>query len=202
MITIAETKRKESDLQLVEDIQSGIPSKVRLAQEVLYKEYHPIFLNQMMRNVKLTKDAEDLAIQALTKAFTQVDKYNPKYAFSTWIQSIAKNLLIDFKRKSRLEVQSIHGMQSRDNDDDYKFEIQDEGSSPLEIVIREESHCELGHKLECISEDAAQILTLRFFEELKYEEISKRLDMPLGTVKARLHRAKEELREQYELATK
>lgn len=202
MITIAETKRKESDLQLVKDIQSGTPSKVRAAQKALYKEYHPIFLNQMLRNVKSTKDAEDLAIQALTKALTQVDKYNPTYAFSTWIQSIAKNLLIDFKRKARIEVQSIEELQTRHNDDDYEFEIQDNGFSSLEIVIREESHSELGYKLDLISEESSQILTLRFFEELKYEEIAKRLDMPLGTVKARLHRAKEELREQYELITR
>jgi RNA polymerase sigma-70 factor (ECF subfamily) len=198
MTVIAETKRKESDLQLVKDVQSGIPSRVRIAQETFYKEYHPILLNQMLRNVKSTKDAEDLAIQALTKALTQVEKYKPEYAFSTWIQSIAKNLLIDFKRKSRLEVKSIEELRNRTNEDDYEFEIQDEELSALEIVIRKESHSELNHKLNLISENAHKLLILRFFEELKYEEISEQLDMPIGTIKARLHRAKEELKLAYQ----
>lgn len=201
MIVIAETKRKAGDLELVEDILSGIPSRVRLAQEKLYKAYHPIFLNQMLRFVKDPKDAEDLAIEALAKALTQVDKYKPQYAFSTWIQSIAKYLLIDFKRKGRLEIQSIEEMKSRGRDeDDYEFEIQDDGFTALETVVREENHLELGCKLDLISEDASQILMLRFFEELSYNEISDRLNLPIGTVKAKLHRAKEELRLQYEEA--
>lgn len=202
MTTIAQptkTKRKSADLALVEDIKSNIPSRMRAAQTELFEAYHPVFLNQMLRNVKCGKDAEDLALQALSKALTQIDKYNPKFAFSTWLQGIARNLLIDFKRKGKLEVQSIEEMQHRStNDDDYEFEIQDDGHDALELVIREERHCELGHKLDEISEDSSQILILRFFEELSYNEISERLDMPIGTVKARLFRAKEELKLAYQ----
>lgn len=193
-----ETKRKDADLALVKDIQSNIPSRMRAAQTELYRLYHPVFLNQMLRNVKCPNDAEDLAIQALAKALTQVDKYNPTFAFSTWLQGIARNLLIDFKRKGKLEVQSIEEMQHKStNDDDYEFEIPDDGIDALEVVIREERHCELGHKLAEISEDSSQILVLRYFEELSYNEICDRLDLPMGTVKARIFRAKEELEQAY-----
>jgi RNA polymerase sigma-70 factor (ECF subfamily) len=189
--------RKGNDLELVKDIQSGIPSKVRAAQERIYKEYHPIFFTQMMRNVKCRKEAEDLTIQILTKALVQIEKFNQSYAFSTWIQSIAINLLIDFKRKNTILTQSIGEIRKTTDGNYMEMDVEDLTSNPLDNFIQQENHIELNVKLNNISEDSQTLLSLRYFEELSYNEIADKLQMPIGTVKAKLHRAKEELKQQY-----
>lgn len=197
MTLIAEPKRKSRDLQLVEDIKSGIPSKVRLAQEQIYKEYHPIFLSQMLRNTRCEKDAEDLAIQALAKALVQIHKFNVQFALSTWMQTIARNLLIDFKRKKTLNAKSIQELSLKTSSSDIEFEIQDDNPLPIEILYQEEQRNQLNEKLDNISIEASHILSLRYFEELTYNEISEKLQMPIGTVKAKIYRAKEELQKEF-----
>lgn len=199
MTLIIEPKRKSKDLQLVEDLKSGIPSKVRLAQNKIYQEYYPIFLSQMLRNTRCMKDAEDLTIQALTKSLLQINKFNAEFALSTWMQTIARNLLIDFKRKKKqVYIHSIQDLNVTTNSsDEIEFQFKDNNPLPIDVLYQKEQCEELNEKLKNISPDASHILSLRYLEELSYQEISHQLQMPLGTVKAKIHRAKEELQQQF-----
>lgn len=193
-----ETKRKERDIELVNNILSGKPSKAKPAQDELYKAYFGVFLNYMQRNVQNQEDAEDLAITALTKALTQLDKYNQEFAFSTWLQKIAKNLLIDFKRKVILNVQSFESIALMYQEyDSVLFEVASKDDSPVEYIIRKEKYIHVNNQMSKLNKEYLQLLKLRYFQELSYEEISNKLDIPLGTVKAKIFRAKKELEQKF-----
>ena len=152
--------------------------------------YHMVY--KMVRN---ENDAEDLTIEAFAKAFKNLKKFNPNYTFSTWLFRIATNHCIDFIRKKKLDTFSINSAYSDDNGDEVAIQIRDNNLNPQEEAIKKQ-------KIEIIQMIVTQLpakyqilVRLRYFKEFSYDEISKELDAPLGTVKAQLHRARELLHE-------
>ena len=148
--------------------------------------YHMVY--KMVRN---ENDAEDLTIEAFAKAFKNLKKFNPNYTFSTWLFRIATNHCIDFIRKKKLNTFSINSAYSDDNGDEVAIQIKDNNLNPQEEAIKQQ-------KIEIIQMIVTQLppkyqilVRLRYFKEFSYDEISKELDAPLGTVKAQLHRARE-----------
>lgn len=148
--------------------------------------YHMVY--KMVRN---ENDAEDLTIEAFAKAFKNLKKFNPNYTFSTWLFRIATNHCIDFIRKKKLDTFSINSAYSDDNGDEVAIQIKDNRLNPQEEAIKQQ-------KIEIIQLIVTQLppkyqilVRLRYFKEFSYDEISKELDAPLGTVKAQLHRARE-----------
>ena len=143
---------------------------------------------KMVRNVD---DAEDLTIEAFAKAFRNLKKFNPEYTFSTWLFRIATNNCIDFIRKKKLDTMSISNTYKDDNGDNVDIEIKDDNLNPQEEAIK-------GEKIEIIQAIVSKLppkyqvlVRLRYFQELSYEEIAEEMKVPLGTVKAQLHRARE-----------
>ena len=154
----------------------------------LYRD--PLFF-MMKRMVQNVDDAEDLTIEVFGKAFKMLEKYTPKYAFSTWLFKIASNHCIDFLRK-----QNKHKMLSIDETiDDEEVSPSDiikaETPDPEEKMIREQKDSILQDFIKKLHPDYQEILKLKYFYGLSYLEISEELRIPLGTVKARLFRSKE-----------
>ena len=154
----------------------------------LYRD--PLFF-MMKRMVQNIDDAEDLTIEVFGKAFKMLEKYTPKYAFSTWLFKIASNHCIDFLRK-----QNKHKMLSIDeriDDEDMSPGdiIKAETPDPEEKMIREQKDTILQDFIKKLHPDYQEILKLKYFYGLSYLEISEELSIPLGTVKARLFRSKE-----------
>ena len=154
----------------------------------LYRD--PLFF-MMKRMVQNIDDAEDLTIEVFGKAFKMLEKYAPKYAFSTWLFKIASNHCIDFLRK-----QNKHKMLSIDetiDDEDISPGdlIKAETLDPEERMIRDQKDSILQDFIKKLHPDYQEILKLKYFYGLSYLEISEELDIPLGTVKARLFRSKE-----------
>ena len=157
----------------------------------LMNRYKKSVYHMILKMVKNTDDAEDLTIEAFAKAFKNLKKFNPDYTFSTWLFRIATNNCIDFIRKKKLDTFSISSTYSDDNGEDVSIEIRDNNLNPQEEAIKKQ-------KAEIIRDIVTQLppkyqvlVRLRYFEELSYDEISKELSAPLGTVKAQLHRARE-----------
>ena len=138
-------------------------------------------------------DAEDLTIEAFGKAFKNLEKYSPDYAFSTWLFRIATNNAIDFIRKKRLETTSIDRGISGDDDEGSTFasSIRGQNLDPEEEYIRQQRMNLMREVTEKLNEKYRILIELRFFKEYSYEEIADELNLPLGTVKAQLFRAKE-----------
>ena len=142
----------------------------------------------MVRNVD---DAEDLTIEAFTKAFKSLDKFRQDYTFSTWLFRIATNNCIDFIRKKKNVTVSLDGFYVDVNGEESGMDVRDTQLNPQEETIKLQDEAQMRAIVAKLPPKYRKIVSLRYFEELSYEEIATELDIPLGTVKAQLHRAKE-----------
>ncbi|QJX47492.1 sigma-70 family RNA polymerase sigma factor [Hymenobacter taeanensis] len=154
----------------------------------IYKKpvYHVVL--KMVRN---PDDAEDLTIEAFAKAFKNLHKFNPEFAFSTWLFRIATNNCIDFIRKNKIKTMSIDSAIKIDNGDEITIDFRDQNLNPQESAIKNQKIEIMQHVVSRLPEKYQRLVTLRYFDELSYEEIAQELKAPLGTVKAQLHRARE-----------
>lgn len=143
------------------------------------------------------EDAEDLTFEAFSKAFKNLEKYDPQYSFSTWLFKIAVNNAIDFIRKKKRfkasvsKTLSIHDQMENAEGETLEFALKSGGLDPEEKIIKEQ-RIELVHEVvEKLSPRYKRLIELRYFQELSYQEIADHLKQPLGTVKAQLARARE-----------
>jgi RNA polymerase sigma-70 factor (ECF subfamily) len=179
--------KAQRDYKLVTEALNG-DQKAYTKLMGLYRD--PLFF-MMKRMVQNIDDAEDLTIEVFGKAFKMLEKYTPKFAFSTWLFKIASNHCIDFLRK-----QNKHKMLSIDetiDDEDIAPGdiIKAETLDPEEKMIREQKDSLLQDFIKKLHPDYQEILKLKYFYGMSYLEIADELSIPLGTVKARLFRSKE-----------
>jgi RNA polymerase sigma factor (sigma-70 family) len=139
-------------------------------------------------------ELEDLVQEALTKAFLHINSYSEEYAFSTWLYRIATNHAIDFLRRRKLNAFSISaqsaGGQSRSEDESREYEIADDSWVPEEMMLADERTRLIEEAIERLPENYKRIIKLRHSDDLEYEEIARKLNIPMGTVKVHLHRAR------------
>lgn len=135
-------------------------------------------------------DAEDLTIEAFGKAFKYIHNYEPEFAFSTWLFKIANNNAIDFLRKQHTKTISIDS-QGRDADEDNPVQLQSDTPDPEEVLISKQKTEFLKTIIKELKPRYSRLVQLRYFDEYSYEEIAETLNLPIGTVKAQLFRAKE-----------
>jgi RNA polymerase sigma-70 factor (ECF subfamily) len=148
----------------------------------------------VLKMVHNRDDADDLTIEAFSKAFNNLKNYSADYAFSTWLFKIATNNCIDFIRKKRLQTTSLdQSAFSNEEGDAPTISVKDTNLDPEEGMIKEQRAARIRQVIEKLSPKYRQLIELRYFEELSYEEIAEKLDIPLGTVKAQLFRAKDML---------
>jgi RNA polymerase sigma factor (sigma-70 family) len=182
------SKKAQRDFLLVQKAKENNDEKAYAELMIRYRK--PVY-HMILKMVKNTDDAEDLTIEAFAKAFKNLKKFNPDYTFSTWLFRIATNNCIDFIRKKKLDTLSINSTFTDDNGENVSIDIQDYSLNPQEETIKQQK-VEIMQMIVTQLPMKYQILVkLRYFHELSYDEISKELDAPLGTVKAQLHRARE-----------
>lgn len=179
------------DFCLIQEARNGD----QRAFSLLLDRYRDAIYRTVHKMVHNKEDADDLTIEAFGKAFHKLESYKPKYAFSTWLFRIAINNCIDHIRKKRLHFLSIDEPVDDQGDQDYATNICFRGLNPEEKVIRHQRIELIRTTLEQLSQKYRLMIELRYFEELSYDEISTELQMPIGTVKAQLHRAREALYE-------
>lgn len=161
------------------------------AYSTLLERYRNSVYHMMLKMVNNREDADDLTLEAFGKAFNKLPSYAPRYAFSTWLFKIAINNCIDYIRKKRLNLLSIDDPIEPNGDHDYSNNLKAGTLDPEEQFIRGQRVLLMRKVLSKLSVKYRLMIELRFFEELSYDEIAKELDIPLGTVKAQLFRAKE-----------
>jgi RNA polymerase sigma factor (sigma-70 family) len=185
------TRKAQDDFCLVEQANDGCQH----AYTLLMERHHGAIYRLMYRMTNDREDANDLTLEAFGKAFTRLRTYVPTYAFSTWLYKIAVNNCIDFVRKKRLNVLSIDEPIDTESDADFTNTLRAGCPDPEETVIRQQRNKLMRQLLTHLGDKYRLMIELRYFEELSYEEISQELNIPLGTVKAQLFRAKELLYE-------
>lgn len=177
------------DLVLVEQAVNGDQK----AYAELLDRYRDAIYFMLLKMVNNKSDAEDLTIEAFGKAFKSIKQYTPNYAFSTWLFKIATNNCIDFIRKRKANLVSID--QSTEDVEGVASSpatnLQSGGLDPEESLIKEQNILLIKSLVSRLKPRYRKLIELRYFKEYSYEEISDELQLPLGTVKAQLFRARE-----------
>ena len=163
------------------------------AYDSLMERYRASVYNHLYKMVRNPDDAEDLTMEAFGKAFNKLSTYAPHFAFSTWLFKIAVNNCIDHIRKKRLHFLSIDQPLEPNGDKDFTGTIRTHARNPEEEVIRNQKLQMVKRSINHLSHKYRLMIELRYYQELSYEEIANELQIPLGTVKAQLFRAKEML---------
>lgn len=153
-----------------------------------YKDTIYFMLLKMVNN---RSDAEDLTLEAFGKAFKNLHQYSPTYAFSTWLFKIASNNCIDFLRRKKGIFVSIESNDNSESSEQIK--IPSKELNPEERLIRDQKAILLRRVVRGLKPRYQTLVELRYFREFSYDEIAKELNLPLGTVKAQLFRAREML---------
>lgn len=157
----------------------------------LLARYKDAIYFMLLKMVTNRSDAEDLTLEAFGKAFKNLHQYSPTYAFSTWLFKIASNNCIDFLRKNKGTFISLENAEQNENVEQIK--IPSKEPNPEEKLIRMQKAILLRKVVRRLKPRYQTLVELRYFREFSYEEIAKELNLPLGTVKAQLFRAREML---------
>lgn len=175
------------DLDLVESAVHGDQK----AYAELMGRYRDAIYFMLLKMVNNKSDAEDLTIEAFGKAFKNIHQYSPNYAFSTWLFKIASNNCIDFLRKKRNNMVSIDGGITENKENEQTIHLKDSTPDPEENLIKQQKKILMRTVVRKLKPRYRVLIELRYFKEFSYEEIAQELELPLGTVKAQLFRARE-----------
>ena len=183
-----------SDQEVVLAARAGREAAYR---ELIRRYERPIFalLFRMVRDREL---AEDLAQETFIKALNAIESYRPEFKFSSWIFKIANNAAIDHLRRRELDTLSLDGSPHAETPEAMQataLQIGARQESPLDAVEAKELGGAIEAAIGRLRPEYRSCILLRHVEGRAYEEIAEILDLPLGTVKTYIHRARNELRQ-------
>jgi RNA polymerase sigma-70 factor, ECF subfamily len=188
-------------VDLVSATDQEIVALAREGREAAYRELvrryeRPVF-SLVLRMVRDRQLAEDLAQETFVKALNAIATYRPEYKFSSWIFKIANNAAIDHLRRREVNTLSLDGAPNATSQDDIEataLQVGDKSETPLAELESRELGSAIERAIGQLRPEYRSCILLRHVEGLAYEEIAQMLDLPLGTVKTYIHRARHELR--------
>jgi RNA polymerase sigma-70 factor (ECF subfamily) len=172
-------------------IRLALDKKDRNAYADLMGNYRDSIYFMLLKMTNNKDDAEDLTIEAFGKAFKKLEQYTPDYAFSTWLFKIASNNCIDFIRKKKKYLISIDKEYQDETGTELAQRIPSEVLDPEEEMIKDQKIKIMREVVDKLKPHYRILIELRYFKEFSYEEIASELNIPLGTVKAKLFRARD-----------
>lgn len=178
---------KEYILSTIENAKKG---KQGAFSFLLHHYWNQVFGFQLKR-VNNEYEAEDITIETFSKAFDKLDTYNPSYTFGTWLITISKNIQIDKHRKKNTSVFS----KTADTSEEHIKKIPDLAPTAEDKLINEQNLAELLRYIKQLKPHYQDVINLRYFQEMSYNEISESLEEPLNNIKVRLLRARKLLSE-------
>lgn len=173
-------------------IQRALKKRDQKAYAELMGHYKDTIFFMLLKMAHDKDAADDLVMEAFGKAFRHLDQYTPDFAFSTWLFKIATNNAIDYIRRKK-EALSLNRTYQNSEGEEMMFEPKSETLNPEEKAIRKQKIKLIRSVVEKLSVRYRMLVELRYFEEKTYDEIAAELDLPIGTVKAQLWRAREVL---------
>jgi RNA polymerase sigma-70 factor (ECF subfamily) len=189
---ISDRKHKRmsaTDQEIVEAVLAG--EQHRYAE--LVERYQGKIVSYVMRMMSNYDDSVDLSQEVFLKAYTALGSYRPQYPFTAWLFRIARNATIDELRRRRLALVSLDAPIASE-EGEMQRDIASEGAGPERSFLDDEVRLELEDAISSLPDKYREPLVLRHAAEMSYEEISDALELPLGTVKTRIFRAREALR--------
>jgi RNA polymerase sigma-70 factor (ECF subfamily) len=162
--------------------------------ETLVARYQTRLFRFISRYTNDAEDARDVTQEVFLKVYGALDSFDPRYRFSTWLFRIAGNAAIDHLRRRRGRVISLD-LSPDEEGGSRAIDPRDHGPDPLEDLTRRRLRQAIDEAIEKLPEDYRELLSLRHYGELPYEEIAELKRLPLGTVKNKLFRARRALRD-------
>ncbi len=185
-VNLSEKARQDFEL-----VQMALKGDEKAFTRLLSRYKDSIYF-MLLKMVNNRNDAEDLTLEAFGKAFKNIHQYSPTYAFSTWLFKIASNNCIDFlRRKKGTYITIENNNESGQNNEVIRLKSKE--LNPEERFIRQQKAILLHRIVRRLKPRYRTLVELRYFREYSYEEIARELELPLGTVKAQLFRAREML---------
>ncbi|HUF66784.1 MAG TPA: sigma-70 family RNA polymerase sigma factor [Gemmatimonadaceae bacterium] len=169
-------------------------------RELVRRYERPVF-SLVFRLVRDRDTAEDLAQETFVKVLNNIDRYRPEFKFSSWLFKIANNVAIDHLRKRSVDTVSLEGSRWATSTDEMQatsVRAVDTSQSPLEELESRELGGAIERAIATLRPEYRACILLRHVEDRSYEEIAATLDLPLGTVKTYIHRARHQLRQALE----
>lgn len=182
-----------TDQEVVRHAVSGREAAYR---ELIRRYQRPVF-SLVFRMVRDRELAEDLAQETFIKVLNAIDSYRPEYKFSSWIFKIANNAAIDHLRRRALDTLSLDGSPHAETAEAIEattLQIGADDETPLDEVANRELGSQIEAAINELRPEYRSCILLRHVEGRPYEEIAEILELPLGTVKTYIHRARNELR--------
>ena len=161
---------------------------------VLVARYQTRLFRFISRYTGDAEDARDVTQEAFLKVYSALDSFDPRYKFSTWLFRIGGNAAIDHIRRRKARPMPV-GLPLGEDGEEIQVELADHRPDPLEDLTRSRLRKELDLAIERLPDDYRELISLRHYGELPYEEIAELKGMPLGTVKNKLFRARQALRD-------
>lgn len=183
------SKQALLDLKIVKDVLDGNASSF----QKLMDRYFDIIYYTILKIVYSKKEAEELTLEVFSKAYQNLGSYSKDYAFSTWLFSIATNRGIDHIRRKKVTTVTIEE-ESKEGYESVVL-VSDSQQHPDELLIKQQISGALRSLVDELKPFWHDLIEMRYYKELSYEEIAAQLDIPMGSVKNQLYRAKKKLSE-------
>ena len=164
----------------------------QLAYQELMEKYRGALTRHVQKMVRRQGEVDDLVQECFIKAFSALKSYSTDYAFSTWLYKIATNHTIDFLRKKKLNTMSID-KPINTKDGEVEYELPDTSYRPDRHIVEDQRKQLIQAAIEQLPEKYHRVIVMRHQQEKSYEEIAMELDLPLGTVKAHIFRARAQM---------
>ena len=184
------TEKGVRDLKL---IRRALENGDTTAYNKLLKLYRDPLYFMLYEKVNDKELAKDLTIESLGKAFNKLHLYTPTYTFSTWLFTVARNHCIDYLRKNRLTTISIDKIILNSEGKASSLDLKSSDLNPEQKLEKKQRIAMLRQVVDSLKPNYRTLVKLRYFKEMTYDEIAIKLDIPIGTVKAQLHRSREQL---------
>ena len=177
-----------------EIIQKNI-SQAKLGDQVAFTFLLDFFWNEvygfMLKRTENETDAEDIVIETFAKAFDKIATYNPEFGFNTWLIAIAKNVHIDMLRKKKTSL----FIDITEEDEHQAYSIVDDSNSAEDELIIEQNLAQLLQYIKQLKPAYQEVIQMRYFQEMTYQEMAESLEEPLNNIKIKLLRSKKLLSE-------
>jgi RNA polymerase sigma-70 factor (ECF subfamily) len=184
------TAKGERDLKL---IRRALENGDTTAYNELLKLYRDPLYFMLYEKVNDKELAKDLTIESLGKAFNKLHLYTPIYTFSTWLFTVARNHCIDYLRKNKLSTISIDKIILNSDGKASSLDLKSSDLNPEQKLEKKQRIAMLRQVVDSLKPNYRTLVKLRYFKEMTYDEIANELKLPIGTVKAQLHRSREQL---------
>lgn len=178
---------EEDDIVLIQSVLGGNTKDF----ELIWNRYHKLIYAHVLKLVRNIDDADDIVQDTFIKAFNALHTYNQSYPFTAWLYKISSNTCIDYFRRKRIRPVSIEGIQKTTTS---IYDIIPDQSIGIDFtLINAETKDALHKAIKQLPDRYRECIELRHFQELSYEEIAQKLNLPLGTIKITLFRARKAL---------